>query len=107
MSQFLRFTLSRRSREGDYRHGHKLARIVYALMTKGEAYEAKGTKELEEKARAARLRSLEASAESLGFQLVKNPSTNHQIRERRLILLKAHNNSRESDDLVKTTVSNF
>ncbi|MDR0549068.1 MAG: hypothetical protein LBI10_06645, partial [Deltaproteobacteria bacterium] len=44
---------------------HKLARIVYALMTKGEDYVVQGAKELEEKARGARLRSLETKANSL------------------------------------------
>jgi hypothetical protein len=54
---------------------HKLARIVYALLTKGEAYVSIGTKEQEDKAREGRLRSLKAKAKNLGYQLVETPAS--------------------------------
>jgi hypothetical protein len=75
---------------------HKLARIVYALLTKGENYVAKGAKELEEKARAARIRSLESNAKSLGFQLVEKPVNELSDSQTAPNSTDAHNNSRES-----------
>jgi len=49
---------------------HKLARLVYALLTKGEEYVDQGQDHYEERYRQRVVKSLTKRAEQLGFQLV-------------------------------------
>jgi transposase len=49
---------------------HKIARIYYALLTKGTTYVELGQKAYEQKYQQRRLKHLMAQAKSLGFQLV-------------------------------------
>ncbi|SFF55963.1 hypothetical protein SAMN03159367_05297, partial [Pseudomonas sp. NFACC06-1] len=50
---------------------HQLARLIYAMLTKGQPYVEKGVEEFEEKSRGRQLRALERKARKLGMQLVK------------------------------------
>ncbi|WP_053213217.1 IS110 family transposase [Pseudomonas sp. Q12-87] len=50
---------------------HQLARLIYAMLTKGQPYVEKGIEEFEEKSRGRQLRALERKARKLGMQLVK------------------------------------
>jgi transposase len=50
---------------------HKLARILYALLTHGEAYARQGMDDYEQKHRQRKLKHLQSTAESLGFQLIQ------------------------------------
>jgi transposase len=50
---------------------HQLARLIYAMLTKGQPYVEKGIEEFEEKSRSRQLRTLERKARKLGMQLVK------------------------------------
>ena len=50
---------------------HKLARILYALLTKGEAYVRQGLEDYERKHRERKLKHLQSTADALGFQLVE------------------------------------
>ena len=53
---------------------HKLARIVYALLTKGQAYVDKGQEAFEESQKKRARKSLERQAKELGFTLVPTPT---------------------------------
>lgn len=50
---------------------HQLARLIYAMLTKGQPYVEKGMEEFEERSRDRQLRALERKARKLGMQLVK------------------------------------
>jgi transposase len=50
---------------------HQLARLIYAMLTKGQPYVEKGIEEFKEKSRSRQLRALETKARKLGMQLVK------------------------------------
>ena len=50
---------------------HQLARLIYAMLTKGQPYVEKGLEAFEEKSRDRQLRALERKARKLGMQLVK------------------------------------
>jgi transposase len=49
---------------------HKLARLIYALMTKGEEYVDQGQAQYEERYRQRVVKTLTKRAEQLGFQLI-------------------------------------
>lgn len=49
---------------------HQLARLIYAMLTKGQPYVEKGLEAYEEKSRDRQLRALERKARKLGMQLV-------------------------------------
>lgn len=49
---------------------HKLARIYYALLTKGASYIELGQQAYEQRYKQRRLDHLKSQAKSLGFQLV-------------------------------------
>ncbi len=53
---------------------HKLARIVYALLTKGQAYVDAGQAAFEESQKKRARKSLERRAKELGFTLVPTPA---------------------------------
>jgi transposase len=52
---------------------HKLARIIYTMLTKGEAFVDQGQEHYEEKYRQRVVKSLTKRAEQLGFQLIPAP----------------------------------
>ncbi len=49
---------------------HKLARLIYTMIAKGEEYVDQGQAHYEEKYRQRVIKNLSKRAESLGFQLV-------------------------------------
>ena len=49
---------------------HKLARLIHAMLTKGEEYTDQGQEYYEERYRASVLRNLAKRAEKLGMKLV-------------------------------------
>lgn len=51
---------------------HQLARLIYAMLTRGEAYVDRGMEQFEEQKRERQLRSLHRKACQLGFSLVDN-----------------------------------
>ena len=53
---------------------HKLARLVYAMLTKGQAYVAQAMEEYERSFEARRLIGLSRQAESLGYRLEPLPA---------------------------------
>jgi len=57
---------------------HKLARIIYALLTKGQAFVDQGEVYYEERYRQRVLRSLAAKATALGFILTPSPVIENQ-----------------------------
>ena len=52
---------------------HKLARLIYAMLTKGEEYVDQGQTYYEEKYRERVIKNLTKRAEALGFQLTPTP----------------------------------
>ena len=52
---------------------YKLARLIYAMLTKGEGYVDQGQAYYEEKYRERVLKNLSNRAEVLGFQLIPVP----------------------------------
>ncbi len=52
---------------------HKLARLIYTLVTKGEGYVDRGQAHYEEKYRQRVIKNLSKRAEALGFQLMPAP----------------------------------
>lgn len=50
---------------------HKLARILYALLTQGQAYVRQGLQEYERKHLQRKLKHLQSTADAMGFQLVQ------------------------------------
>jgi hypothetical protein len=52
---------------------HELARLVYALLTKGEAYIGQAMEQYEQAYQARRLQGLARQAQSLGFRLEPLP----------------------------------
>jgi transposase len=50
---------------------HKLARILYALLTHGEAYVRQGMDDYEQKHRERKLKHLQSTAKTFGFQLIQ------------------------------------
>ena len=50
---------------------HKLARILYALLTQSEAYARQGLEDYERKHRDRKLKHWQSTADALGFQLVE------------------------------------
>lgn len=57
--------------EGVTATAHKLARILYRLLTHGEAYVQQGMAEYEKKHQERKLKGLQKAAASLGFQLIQ------------------------------------
>ena len=51
---------------------HKIARIYYAMLTKGTSYIELGQKAYEQRYKQRRIDHLKVQAKSLGFQLVPN-----------------------------------
>lgn len=51
---------------------HKLARLIYSMLTKGEEYTDQGQDYFEERYRQRVLRQLSVRAEKLGMKLVPN-----------------------------------
>jgi transposase len=51
---------------------HKLARLIYAMLTKGQAYSDQGRDYYEERYRERVLHQLAKRAEKLGMKLVMN-----------------------------------
>jgi hypothetical protein len=49
---------------------HQLARLIYAMLTKGQPYVEQGLEAYEEKSRHRQMRALERKARKLGMQLV-------------------------------------
>ncbi len=54
---------------------HKLARLIYTMLTKGEEYAGQGAAYYEERYRERVLRQLSQRANKLGMQLVAAPQT--------------------------------
>jgi len=54
---------------------HKLARLIYTMVTKGEEYVDQGEARYEERYREKVVKSLSRKASQLGFQLVPMPET--------------------------------
>ena len=54
---------------------HKLARIVYALLTKGQAYVDAGQASFEEAQKKRRLKNLERRAREMGYTLAPVPAS--------------------------------
>lgn len=54
---------------------HKLARLIYTMLTQGEEYVDQGQAQYEERYRQRVIRSLTKRAEQLGFQLLPAPKT--------------------------------
>lgn len=52
---------------------HKLARLIYAMLTKGEEYTDAGQDYFEERYRERVLRNLTERAKKLGMQIVPAP----------------------------------
>jgi transposase len=52
---------------------HKLARLIYTMLTRGEEYVDQGQAQYEERYRQRVIRTLSKKAEKLGFQLVPAP----------------------------------
>ena len=50
---------------------HQLARLIYAMLTKGQPYVEQGLEAYEEKSRSRQLRALERKAHKLGWRLEK------------------------------------
>lgn len=50
---------------------HKLARLLYALLTQGQAYVRQGIEDYERKHRARKLKHLQSTAVAMGFQLIQ------------------------------------
>lgn len=63
--------------EGITATAHKLARILYRLLTHGEEYVREGMINYEQKHRTRKLKSLQKNAESMGMQLVPKEATAH------------------------------
>jgi len=57
--------------EGVTATAHKLARILYRMLTHGEQYVRQGMEEYEKKHQARKLKALQKAAESIGLQLVE------------------------------------
>jgi transposase len=57
--------------EGVTATAHKLARILYRLLKHGEAYVRQGMEDYEQKHRERKLKHLQKSAASIGFQLIQ------------------------------------
>lgn len=57
--------------EGVTATAHKLARILYRLLTHGEAYVRQGMAEYEKKYQERKLKGLQKAAASLGFELIQ------------------------------------
>jgi transposase len=57
--------------EGVTATAHKLARILYRLLTHGEAYVRQGMAEYEKKHQERKLKGLQKAAASFGFQLIQ------------------------------------
>jgi len=51
---------------------HQLARMIYAMLTRGEAYVERSIADFEEERRQRRLRTLQRNARRLGFRLEKS-----------------------------------
>ena len=52
---------------------HKLARLIYTMLTKGEEYTDQGQDYFEDRNRERVLRALSQRAEKLGMQMVPMP----------------------------------
>jgi hypothetical protein len=52
---------------------HKLARLIYTMLTKGEEYTDQGQDYFEERYRERVLRQLAKRAEKMGMKLVADP----------------------------------
>ena len=50
---------------------HQLARLIYAMLTRGQAYVEKGIETFEEQSRHRQLRSLQRKASKYGFELAE------------------------------------
>jgi len=57
--------------EGITATAHKLARIVYRLITQGEAYVRQGLDDYEKKFQTGRVNALKKTAKAMGFELVE------------------------------------
>jgi len=57
--------------EGVTATAHKLARILYRMLTHGDEYVRQGMEEYEKKHQARKLQALQKAAESIGLQLVE------------------------------------
>jgi transposase len=57
--------------EGVTATAHKLARILYRMLTHGDQYVRQGMEEYEKKHQARKLKALQKAAESIGLQLVE------------------------------------
>ena len=57
--------------EGVTATAHKLARILYRLLTHGEAYVRQGMADYEQKHQERKLKSLKKAAASIGFELIQ------------------------------------
>jgi transposase len=54
---------------------HKLARLIYTMVMKGEEYVDQGVAQYEERHRERAIKSLAKKAGQLGFQLVQAPES--------------------------------
>lgn len=61
---------------------HKLARLIYTLLTKGEEYVDQGQAQYEERYRQRVIRTLTKKAEQLGFQLITTPEAAKQMPDK-------------------------
>jgi transposase len=65
--------------EGITATAHKLARIIYRLLTHGEEYVRQGIDDYEKKYQERKLKFLQKSAESFGFELVRKQGLPHGV----------------------------
>jgi hypothetical protein len=52
---------------------HQLARLIYAMLTKGQAYVEKGIEVFEAQRQDRQLGALQRKAHKLGFELIETP----------------------------------
>ena len=50
---------------------HQLARLIYAMLTKGQPYVEKGIEAFEVRTQDRQLKALQRKAQKLGFELVE------------------------------------
>ncbi len=54
---------------------HRLAKVIYSMVTYGHEYNDPGLKKIEEERRANKVKRLRSAAKSLGFEMVRSPQT--------------------------------
>ena len=65
--------------EGITATAHKLARIIYRLITQGEAYVRQGMEDYEKKFAARKLKALQKTAKAFGFELIQKQALTQSV----------------------------